>query len=65
MDVDKLLNKLMKCKSQRQYDKLIDKYIFKINPKRKNTKSNEYNFLSEQQMRYRQRKEFSIDPDFL
>jgi len=53
MDEKELLKRLAAAKTQNEYDKLIDRYIFKIDKKHRNTKKrrrDEENILSTNQI---------------
>lgn len=68
MNEQELLIRLNECKTNEEYDKLIDKYVFKISKTNRNTKSNRSNkhgMLSTEQMQHIQRKEISTDSNLL
>lgn len=66
MNDEDLLALLAEAKTQYEYDHLIDKFLFGINKKNRNTKNNrKFNMLTADQMKLIERKEFPTNPESL
>jgi hypothetical protein len=62
MSENELLIRLAAAKTQYEYDNLVDKYLFDIDKKNRNTKNNrKHNMLTANQMQQIERKEKPYD----
>jgi len=60
-----LIKLTKQCENQKEYDELIDKYLLKDTEGYNTKNTNEYSFLTAQQMRYRTKQTIPLDTEVM